>query len=61
MLYDFNDRLVLDHRGLWFLWETAWDAFRPITTVSGMVISSSTMTATIAPIRPILSMDTDPR
>lgn len=33
MLYDFNDQLILDHKGMWFLWETAWDAFRPIDDV----------------------------
>lgn len=30
MLYEFNDLLLLDHRGWWFVWETAWDSFRPI-------------------------------
>ena len=30
MLYDFNDQLILEHKGWWFLWETAWDSFRPI-------------------------------
>jgi hypothetical protein len=33
MLYDFNDHLILYHRGLWFLWETAWDSFRPIDDI----------------------------
>jgi hypothetical protein len=33
MLYDFNDQLVLEHKGWWFLWETAWDSFRPIHDV----------------------------
>lgn len=33
MLYDFNDQLILEHKGWWFLWETAWDAFRPIDDV----------------------------
>ncbi len=30
MLYDFNDTLILEHRGWWFVWETAWDSFRPV-------------------------------
>jgi hypothetical protein len=33
MLYDHNDRLVLEHKGWWFLWENAWDSFRPINCV----------------------------
>lgn len=33
MLYDFNDSLILEHRGWWFIWETAWDCFRPIDNV----------------------------
>lgn len=33
MLYDFNDQLILEHKGWWFLWETAWDSFRPIDNV----------------------------
>ena len=33
MLYDFNDQLILEHKGWWFLWETAWDSFRPIDDV----------------------------
>lgn len=33
MLYEFNDQLLLEHQGWWFLWETAWDAFRPINGV----------------------------
>ncbi len=33
MLYDFNDQLILEHKGWWFLWETAWDSFRPINSV----------------------------
>jgi hypothetical protein len=33
MLYDFNDQLILEHKGWWFLWEVAWDSFRPIDNV----------------------------
>ena len=33
MLYEFNDQLILEHKGWWFLWETAWDSFRPIDNV----------------------------
>lgn len=33
MLYDHNDQLVLEHKGWWFLWENAWDSFRPINGV----------------------------
>jgi hypothetical protein len=33
MLYEHNDQLVLEHKGWWFLWENAWDAFRPISNV----------------------------
>ena len=33
MLYEFNDQLILEHMGWWFLWETAWDSFRPIDDV----------------------------
>lgn len=34
MLYDFNDSLFLRVRGLWFVWESAWEQFRPIETVT---------------------------
>ena len=33
MLYDFNDSLFLEYRGWWFVWETAWDSFRPVRDV----------------------------
>jgi hypothetical protein len=33
MLYAFHDHLVLEHRGWWFVWETAWDSFRPVDNV----------------------------
>lgn len=33
MLYDFRDRLILEYKGWWFVWEEAWDGFRPIESV----------------------------
>ena len=33
MLYAFRDRLVLEYKGWWFLWEEAWDSFRPIQAI----------------------------
>ena len=30
MLYDFRDRLILEYKNWWFVWEEAWDSFRPI-------------------------------
>jgi hypothetical protein len=33
MLYDFRDRLILEYKGWWFVWEEAWDAFRPINSI----------------------------
>jgi hypothetical protein len=33
MLYEFRDRLVLEHKRWWFVWEEAWDAFRPISGI----------------------------
>jgi hypothetical protein len=33
MLYDFNDSLILEYRGRWFVWEISWDTFRPIDDV----------------------------
>jgi hypothetical protein len=33
MLYDFRDRLLLEHKGWWFVWEEAWDKFRPIQSI----------------------------
>lgn len=29
----FGDNLFLDYKSSWFLWEAAWDSFRPITSV----------------------------
>jgi hypothetical protein len=34
MLYDFRDRLVLEYKRWWFVWEESWEAFRPITGIS---------------------------
>jgi hypothetical protein len=34
MLYDYIDRLVLEYRGWWFLWEPAWDSFRPVDGIA---------------------------
>ena len=33
MLYEFNETLVLEYKGWWFLWEPAWDSFRPIDNI----------------------------
>jgi hypothetical protein len=33
MLYDFRDRLIFEYKGWWFIWEEAWDSFRPIDSV----------------------------
>lgn len=33
MLYSFRDRLVLEYKGWWFVWEEAWDSFRPIQAI----------------------------
>lgn len=33
MLFEFHDNLVLEYRGRWFLWEPAWESFRPIDSV----------------------------
>lgn len=34
MLYEFRDRLVLEYKKLWFVWEEAWEAFRPINGIA---------------------------
>jgi hypothetical protein len=34
MLYDFHDRLLLEYKKWWFVWEEAWDAFRPINGIA---------------------------
>ena len=33
MLYECRDMLVLTHRGWWFVWEPAWEQFRPIQAI----------------------------
>ena len=33
MLYDFRDRLILEYKGWWFVWEEAWDGFRPVDRI----------------------------
>ena len=33
MLYDFRDRLILEYKGWWFVWEEAWDSFRPVDAI----------------------------
>ena len=30
MLYEFRDNVYLEYKGLWFVWEPAWESFRPI-------------------------------
>jgi hypothetical protein len=32
-LYEFRDNTFLEYKGYWFVWEAAWDAFRPIQNV----------------------------
>ena len=34
MLYEFRDNIYLEYKKLWFLWEPAWEAFRPINGVA---------------------------
>ena len=34
MLYEFQDRIFLEHRKYWFVWEPAWENFRPIQDVA---------------------------
>lgn len=33
MLYEFRDRIVLEYKKWWFVWEEAWDAFRPVNGI----------------------------
>lgn len=33
MLFEFRDSLLLEYKGWWFLWESAWESFRPIDGV----------------------------
>jgi hypothetical protein len=32
-LFEFRDNTFLEYKGYWFVWEPAWDAFRPIQNV----------------------------
>jgi hypothetical protein len=32
-LYEFHDKVFLDYKGHWFVWESAWDQFRPIESI----------------------------
>jgi hypothetical protein len=32
-LYEFNDDVFLEYKGYWFVWEPAWESFRPIDGV----------------------------
>lgn len=32
-LFEFQDRLFYEHRKWWFVWEPAWEQFRPIESV----------------------------
>ena len=34
MLYEFRDKTFLEYKNYWFVWEPAWEAFRPIQDVS---------------------------
>ncbi len=34
MLYEFRDKLLLEYRQYWFVWEPAWESFRPIESVT---------------------------
>lgn len=34
MLYEFRDKTFLEYKRYWFVWEPAWEAFRPIEGVS---------------------------
>jgi hypothetical protein len=33
-VYEFRDNTFLEYKGYWFVWEPAWDAYRPIQTVA---------------------------
>ena len=33
MLYEFRDRIVLEHKSWWFVWEEAWESFRPVNAI----------------------------
>jgi hypothetical protein len=33
MLYEFQDKVYLEYKQWWFVWESAWEGFRPIEGV----------------------------
>jgi len=33
MLYEFRDKVFLEYKSFWFVWESAWEKFRPIQDV----------------------------
>lgn len=33
-LYEFRDRIFLEYKKFWFVWEPAWEAFRPFQTIA---------------------------
>lgn len=33
MLYEFREKLFLEYKKWWFVWEPAWEGFRPIDSV----------------------------
>lgn len=33
-LYEFRDKTFLEYKQLWFVWEPAWEAFRPFQTIA---------------------------
>ena len=34
MLYEFRDKVFLEYKNYWFVWESAWEEFRPIRGVT---------------------------
>jgi hypothetical protein len=34
MLYEFRDKVFLEYKQYWFVWEPAWESFRPIRGVA---------------------------
>lgn len=34
MLYEFRDKVFLEYKKYWFVWESAWEEFRPIQGVT---------------------------
>jgi len=34
MLYEFRDKTFFEYKQYWFVWEPAWESFRPIQSVS---------------------------